>query len=49
MWKTTQNSKIYVNVYVEFGLSSVKLYAGKTEMKGITETEFQVTFFPPTR
>lgn len=47
LWKITQNSKIYINVCVDFGLNSVKLYAGKTEMKGIIETELQVSFPPP--
>lgn len=28
------NAKL--NIYVEFGLNSVKLYVGKTEIKGIT-------------
>lgn len=44
----TQNSKIYINMLHRLGLDSVKLYAGKTEMKVIVEIEFQVSFFPLT-
>lgn len=35
----------YINVYVEFELNSVKLYADKTEIKKIIEVGSQMSFF----